>query len=183
MKETGEVVGSEDKAEECGSAVETLMGWVIGYPAVSFGNAVRYLSAQGHGASVAHDVIRWALELRLLIAKTPLGEVRDETDLIPATLRRGVTTEHDITQKMGDAIHRRQGANDMTICLWMLAEGRIEPPTNRWTAPYRERDWRIATDFGRSHVPFGPMLIGETLLLRCRFGPFGILRSHRIEVR
>ena len=183
MKETEEVPLSADKADECGSVVETLMGWASRHPVISFGNAVRYLSEHGHRTPVAHDFIRGALDLRLLIARTPLGEIRDETDLIPAALRRGVTTEHDVTQKMGDADHRRQDADDTTTCLWSLAKGRIKPPKNRWIALHRERDRSLACDFGRSHVPFGPILLGETLLLRCRFCHLGILRTHRIEVR
>ncbi|MBD8546014.1 hypothetical protein [Sphingomonas sp. CFBP 8760] len=163
--------------------MEHLITWTEGRNAVSFENAVRFLAEHGLRAPAAHDVIRRAIDLRLLIARTPLGETRNDTILIPAALRRGVATERDVTRTMGASDHCRQDPDGVTTRIWVLAIGTLELPTDRRIARHRERDRCIAIDFGRSHVPFGPIMLGERLLLRCRFGRDGFLQSHRIEVR
>lgn len=162
--------------------MEHLITWAEEENAVSFESAVRFLVKHGLRTPAAHDVIRHGIDLRLLIAKTPLGKIRNETILIPAALRRGVTSEFEVTRKMGASDHCRRDPDGVTTLIWILAVGTLEPPTHRRIASHRERDRRIAIAFGRSHVPFGPILLGERLLLRCRFGRDGFLRSHRVVV-
>jgi hypothetical protein len=165
------------------TAPDNLMDWASRKTSFTFGEGFEHLCRIGLRTQAARDTLRSALDRRLLIAKVPLGEIQLDTRLLPVCLKRGQTTLTEVTGIMGEADFRHHHVDGSTTFAWTLAEGALKGPSSRTGILHRERDRRMADAFGRSHVPFGPLFLGERLILRCRFGRDGSLRSHRIEVR
>lgn len=163
-------------------AITALIAWAADMRMFAFSAAVGFLRTHGHDAASARATIRTLLDRRLLIAKTTLGQIDDETTVIHVGLRRRLTTEPDVLQTLGEPALRRPSASGGTECLWVLTEGTQALPAGRPMRRHSVRDRRLMAWFGRSHVPFGPLYLGERLTLRCRFGADGLLRSHRVEV-